>query len=441
MKKNIFIITTLSIFIVAAMNKSFGAKYYIDPSSTKETCIGTLKYPWKSISQLNKNARYIKAGDVVHFKRGQFFSGQIEIINSGIIGKTITYTNYGLGNLPIFNSCAFTAISIVNKNFIIIDGIKIIDNTLINDVFHLTTANVKYAITLDSSSNCEIINCDISLVATGVNVLEGSLNTTISRNYIHNLRMSINTAKEFNSDDDCGANSVVVASSNNTIAYNKFEDCWAKSSDYGFDGGAIEFFGNNITNNKILYNTAVNCDGFIEIGSSKKGVCEDNIIAYNKIINCGVLGVFHNSGPFLIRMCNLQFYNNIDVETKMQFNRSSVMLWMSGNGENGAIILKNNIFWLSSGVNFAQRKFSDGKMIHDHNIFRMERGDLGIKINENEFFSRSARLFLTDEGQPLLWNFILLPKSLARNFGTPVGIEKDFYGKKISSKPNAGLSE
>jgi hypothetical protein len=117
------------------------------------------------------------------------------------------------------------------------------------------------------------------------------------------------------------------------------------------------------------------------------------------------------------------------------------MLWMSGNGENGAIILKNNIFWLSSGVNFAQRKFSDGKMIHDHNIFRMERGDLGIKINENEFFSRSARLFLTDEGQPLLWNFILLPKSLARNFGTPVGIEKDFYGKKISSKPNAGLSE
>ena len=154
-------------------------------------------------------------------------------------------------------------------------------------------------------------------------------------------------AEHHEEKNDYGANPMVIGSSNNNISNNKFEECWAISYDYGYDGGAVEFFGTTMNNNKIMYNTAVNCNGFIEIGSNSNGIAQDNIIAYNKIINCGIIGAYQNGSRFTVTINNIQYYNNTVVETEKKYSKSNTMFWMAGTGSAGMVVLKNNIFWLS----------------------------------------------------------------------------------------------
>lgn len=418
----------------------FATNYYVDASSTATTANGTLAFPWKTIAQVNSGTTLLNPGDSVLFKRGQSFSGRLTISRSGSATAPIVYSNYGTGNLPEFNNAITDIINITNKQYVVIDGIKIIDNS-ISTTDHTVQAKISYAINLENSPNCSIKNCDISLVGVGIAVLAGSDNTTITGNYMHNMRMVRNTPTSVNPDDDYGANPMVIGSSNNNISNNRFEECWALSYDYGYDGGAVELFGGTMNNNKIMNNTAINCNGFMEIGSSSNGTAQNNIVAYNKIINCGIIGVYQNGSTFSVTVNNLQYYNNTVVETIKQYSQPGVMFWMAGIGSAGMVVVKNNIFWLSSGTNFASSKFNSGQMVHSNNIFRMATGSLGITLNSSELLSTSASLFTSVAGAPADWNLALTSTSAAINFGTPVGLAKDFVGNAISGNPDAGMLE
>jgi hypothetical protein len=275
----------------------------------------------------------------------------------------------------------------------------------------------------------------------GIAVQAGSNNTTIINNYMHNMRMVRNTPTTINPDDDYGANPMVIGSSNNTINYNKFEDCWALSYDYGYDGGAVEFFGATMSNNKVMYNTAINCNGFLEIGSNVNGIAENNLIAYNKIINCGIIGVYQNGSTFSVSVKNLQYYNNTIIETQKQFSQPTVLFWMAGTGTPGMVIVKNNIFWLSSGVNVVNSKFASGQMIHTNNIYRMSSGAVGFALTSSELLSASLNLFVNNTGDVKTWDISPLSTSPAINFGTPVGLTQDFNGETIDQNPEAGIIE
>jgi len=419
---------------------SFATNYYVDPSSTSTTANGSLAYPWKTIAQVNSGTTLLNPGDSVFFKRGQSYSGRLTISRSGSATAPIVYTNYGTGNLPEFNNAITDIINIYNKQYIVINGIKIIDNS-ISTTDHTVQAKISYAINIENSPNCTISNCDISLVGVGIAVLAGSDNTTITGNYMHNMRMVRNTPTSVNPDDDYGANPMVIGSSNNTISNNRFEECWALSYDYGYDGGAVELFGGTMNNNKIMNNTAINCNGFMEIGSSSNGTAQNNIVAYNKIINCGIIGVYQNGSTFSVTVNNLQYYNNTVVETVKQYSQPGVMFWMAGTGAAGMVVVKNNIFWLSSGTNFASSKFNSGQMVHSNNIFRMSSGSLGITLNSSELLSTNASLFTSVTGVPADWNYALTSTSAAINFGTNVGLNKDFSGNTISGNPDAGILE
>jgi parallel beta-helix repeat protein len=418
----------------------FATNYYVDASSTATTANGTLAFPWKTIAQVNSGTTLLNPGDSVLFKRGQSFSGRLTISRSGSATAPIVYSNYGTGNLPEFNNAITDIINITNKQYVVIDGIKIIDNS-ISTTDHTVQAKISYAINLENSPNCSIKNCDISLVGVGIAVLAGSDNTTITGNYMHNMRMVRNTPTSVNPDDDYGANPMVIGSSNNNISNNRFEECWALSYDYGYDGGAVELFGGTMNNNKIMNNTAINCNGFMEIGSSSNGTAQNNIVAYNKIINCGIIGVYQNGSTFSVTVNNLQYYNNTVVETIKQYSQPGVMFWMAGTGSAGMVVVKNNIFWLSSGTNFASSKFNSGQMVHSNNIFRMATGSLGITLNSSELLSTSTSLFTSVAGAPADWNLALTSTSAAINFGTPVGLAKDFMGNAISGNPDAGMLE
>jgi parallel beta-helix repeat protein len=414
----------------------FSAKainYYVDPSSSATIKNGTFNYPWKSIADVNNSSGMLYPGDTVFFKRGQVYSGKLSINKSGTATAPIVYSNYGTGELPEFNNAISDVIYIYNKQYVVIDGIRITDHTV--------QAKISYAITLDNSPNCTIKNCDISRVGVGIAVQAGSNNTSILNNYMHNMRMVRNTPTSINPDDDYGANPMVIGSSNNTINNNKFEDCWALSYDYGYDGGAVEFFGATMSNNKVMYNTAINCNGFLEIGSNVNGIAENNLIAYNKVINCGIIGVYQNGSTFSVTVKNLQYYNNTIIETQKQFSQPSVLFWMAGTGTTGMVIVKNNIFWLSSGVNFVNSKFSNGQMIHTNNIYRMSSGTVGFPLTTSELLSSNINLFTNNTGDAKTWDVSPLSSCPAINFGTPVGLTQDFKGETIEQNPEAGIIE
>ena len=421
-------------------NKLFATNYYVNPSSSSSISNGSLLNPWKTIAQVNSGTTNLNPGDTVFFKRDQIYSGRLNITRSGNSTSPIVYTNYGEGNLPEFDNAISDIININGRQYVIIDGIKIIDNTM-SPTDHGIQAKISYAINLNNSPNCTIRNCDISLVGVGIAATTGSNNTTITGNYFHNLRMVRNTPTAINANDDYGANPMVIGTSNNTISNNRFEECWGISYDYGYDGGSVEFFGTTMNNNKILYNTAINCNGFIEIGSSSNGIAQDNIIAYNKIINCGIIGAYQNGSRYTTTIKNIQYYNNTIVETMLQYSKSSTMFWMAGTGSQGMVVLKNNIFWLSSGVNLASSKFNTGQMIHMYNVYRMDRGILAITLDNSERLSTTELHFTNTNGDPDIWDYNLLPSSTAIDFGTDLGYSRDFSGNSIVGNPDAGILE
>jgi hypothetical protein len=428
------------LFVLLIYSAVQAANYYVDPASTATAANGSLLYPWKTISQTNAGTTLLNPGDSVFFKRGQLYSGRLVIQRSGVAGKPIVYTNYGSGSLPEFNNAISDIINISNRQFIVINGLKITDRS-ISATDHSVQAKISYAINISNSPNCTISNCDISLVGVGIAVYAGSDFTTITGNLLHNLRMVRNTPTSINPDDDYGANPMVIGSSNNKILNNRFEECWASSYDYGFDGGAVEFFGSAMNNNQVMYNTAVNCNGFLEVGSSSGGIAENNLIAYNKIINCGIIGVYQNGATFTVSIKNLQYYNNVVIETMKQYTKPNVLFWMAGTGNPGLVVVKNNIFWLSSGVNVAGSKFNSGQMIHSNNIYRMSTGIPGITLNNTELLSTDLALFNSTIGDPSSWDLSQLVLSRSIDFGTPVGLSTDFSGNAIQGNPDAGIYE
>ena len=352
---NFLIISIFFIQPLAAKN------YYVDPSSTMSISNGTITNPWKTMSQVNTGTINLLPGDSVLFKRGQTILGRLIVPASGTASAPIVYSAYGTGNMPELTYSASDMITITNKQYIVIDGLKIIDKTMpLTD--HTVIAKISYAITLQNSPYCTIKNCEITLVGIAIAVEAGSDFTTIESNYLHNLRAVRNTV---GGDDDYGANAMVIGTSNNMILKNKMEDCWATSYDYGYDGGAIEFFGTTISDNQILYNTGLNCNGFMEIGSNTYGIATNNLVAYNKIINCGQTALFHNKlNGFGIRTDNLKIFNNVIVETKKQFSPASALFWYADPTKIDVVILKNNIIWLTTGENVVNNNQDTLKMVH-----------------------------------------------------------------------------
>ena len=436
-RRKVFYILCNLIFFSGSV---FSTNFYVDPSSTSATVNGTVFNPWKEISQVNNVLPSLKPGDTVFFKRGQLFRGNINISAAGTESNPIVFTSYGLGPIPEMISTGAPFFLLRGARNIKIDGFKMIDPS-ISDSLHIILAKIPYAIILKNAPNCFIKNCDISKVGIGISVEAGSDQTTIENNFIHDLRMVRNTPVAMNSNDDYGANPMVIGSSKNTIKNNRFEECWARSYDYGFDGGAVELFGTSVNDNKVFYNTAINCNGFLEIGSQGNGSAWNNVIAYNKIINCGAIGVLQNAGSFKIDIRNLQYYNNTVIETIKQHSRSTSLFWMAGTGTPGMVTVRNNLFWLSSGVNFVNSRFISGQMIHSNNIYRMSSGSLGYPLNNTEQFSTTAEHFTNTSGKPANWNLELLPLSTAINAGADLGFNQDFRGKSILNTPDIGALE
>ena len=81
----------------------FSADYFIDSVDGSDENNGRSKSsPWKSHTKAETAS--LSPGDVVHFKAGSAFSGNIEISESGTADKPIRLTSYGTGKRPRFTN-------------------------------------------------------------------------------------------------------------------------------------------------------------------------------------------------------------------------------------------------------------------------------------------------------------------------------------------------
>ncbi|MFN3402739.1 MAG: NosD domain-containing protein [Cytophagaceae bacterium] len=88
-------------FLLVITDPVYGTNYYISSAGNDGNDGTTISTPWKTINKLNSMNLSLKPGDVVHFRRGDIFIGQINLPVSGTSSANITITSYGTGHKPV----------------------------------------------------------------------------------------------------------------------------------------------------------------------------------------------------------------------------------------------------------------------------------------------------------------------------------------------------
>ena len=102
-KNALLIVALVMVAGLFAASECDAANYYVDSVKGNDRSSGrSAKSPWKSHKRVE--SAKLRAGDVVHFKRGSAFSGSMQISASGTKSKPIRLTAYGEGELPKFTN-------------------------------------------------------------------------------------------------------------------------------------------------------------------------------------------------------------------------------------------------------------------------------------------------------------------------------------------------
>ncbi len=296
----------------------------------------TMSYPWKTMEKLQNEANrgFITAGDSILFNCGEIYSGKIrwmDIWGMNCLGgtklKPIIFSSYGKGVKPLFiypkdedsspeNRIVFHFAGVDN---IIIDGLQF--NDIYNSGNKIIPGNCGIPIYLGAMNeatcnNCVIKNVNISKFGMGI-VIIGDYNRIMKcrMSDFVNLKSTPSINHE-NKHDDYGANAITITGNYNTIEYNIISGAWAESLDYGWNGGAFEFF-NSSSFNKISNNTVTDCAGLAEFGGlNKNQFSKRNIFEYNIILNCGSMIWSNISGIYANDISEIYFNHNLVTENE-----------------------------------------------------------------------------------------------------------------------------
>jgi hypothetical protein len=390
------------------------------------------------------------SGDSILFRKGDKFSGSI-VIQS----KTgLFFGTYGSGAKPLFWGTGSTVSALFRVRTctsMVFRGLSVSDTT-ISFTDRTVQAKIQNVFVIEASStNVTVKDFTMDRIGYGAYMTRTSPGNTIDSNDIGNLRMIRNTPTSVNPDDDYGGVPVQISGRNNTVTNNYFHDCWSQSFDYGYDGGGIEFFeeGDTIMNNVIAYNTFYDCNGTFEHGSSNDGVVNNpimnNKIYYNKIINCSSLFYINNNGQYKTAVRNLQFYNNVIVQTVTSRTGNLRLGAMAINDTtSGIVVLRNNIFQVSNGAAVMRSgQWTGSNLTHTNNIYKLSGGSvLNFTLTGTEISTSAAIWIDAANVNPINWNFNLISNSPAINAGVAIsGLTRDFNNQIVSNPPDIGILE
>jgi hypothetical protein len=424
--------------------------YYVDPSYSGGGPNGSFAKPWKNLSSVNSNMWAFVGGDTVFFKRGQHFSGTLDIYSSGTSTNPLVFMPYGTGAAPVIEYALPDATTPINRNiiaisnnrYVVVDGFTLTDAT-ISDAGHSSTANIGRAAYIYLGKHITLKNLYVERVGIGITV-QGDSNL-VQQCTITNLREIVNTASP--SNDDYGAVGILISGSYNNILNNIITECWAPSYDYSYDGGAMELTG-GASENQIFYNTAINNDGWTQIDTEWSTQTEsNNVMGYNLLINNGRIFWFNFGGTLTVQ--GFKFYNNDIVETVMQHSNYPYMLGCDAAPFNAnALLLKNNIFWINTAIDISYtvtKPFAGAQMVHQNNLYHLTGGSLGYTIDASETALASGTSVFTNtsSADPSIWDYHIPAGSSALDYGQYLSLTKDFDGITVFSgaAPEAGILE
>lgn len=378
-----------------------GNNYYLDNKEGLDSNTGTSAgNAWKSYAAII--AHSFNSGDTVFFKCGSIFNGAFQFNSSGVNGTPIVLTSYGTGTNPILTNpgesyaLQLTGSWVIVENFLILNtcksGIEIIGGA----EHHIIR-------------NCEFTNVGLGLLVYGKN-------NTITNNYIHDLHMVVNTP---GGDDDYGATGIFLFAGNNEISYNTFTHCSDTSSDYGHDGGAVDFCV-NVDSSIVHHNYAEECNGFFEFGA---GAANDNTIVYNISVNNSMFGALNLSGKYACVINNLHIENNTIIETGNS-GMSYIILWFSAPEKANTIYFQNNIVYFDNYYFFS----NDSSFTHRNNLYYYHLypyTELGFTLSAGETI---AEPLFEDVS---FGNYHLTYNSPAKDAGLNLGAFVDFDGVPV----------
>ena len=402
--------------------------------------------PWQTLSKIQSN---VANGDIVLFAKGSKFEGTLSLDNK----TNIYFGVYGTGTDPLFwgtGGQINSLVTLIRCTNITFYGWNISDTTISFSNRYIQ-AKIQIVFTFDNTSTNNVIRkCTMDRIGYGAYITETSPRNTMDSSDIGNLRMIRNTP---GGNEDYGGVPVQISSSNNTITNNYFHDCYARSYDYNFDGGGVEFFeeGVVIENNVIAYNTFYECNGVFEFGSSADGIANNlirnNKIYYNKFINNNTVVYINNNSEYRTKVVNLQFYNNVMLQTVNNTNptgSSGIMFsMMTGDATAGIIVLKNNIIQISNGLPVTRSGQFDGvNLTHTNNIYKLSNGTVtNFTLGVTEIANSGVIWTNTSNTNPLNWDYRLTITSQAINNGVYLGLTRDFSNNLVSDPPDIGILE
>ena len=372
--------------------------YFVDSINGSDFNSGkSTSEPWQTLVPVNSTR--FSPSDIIYFKRGSSWDGGLVITDSGEEGNPITFTAYGSGDKPIFRNPggqgSGTKSVVINSDWVIVEDLLISDA---NDAGIFISPLAEHVVIQDNEA---------TNVGIGVSIYNSQYNL-VTRNYIHDLHMVVNTP---DGSDDFGAIGVSIAyASHNEISYNSMVNCLAPSYDWGTDGGAVEWWGTS-DDNYIHHNWATGDNGFLEVGG---GTAYDNRVAYNISINNGIFSVIHLIGQFASDVRNFRIENNTIIETA---NPSWVVFGFDGSPSIDTFLLNNNILYIEE----FQYISNEPSFAHNNNLYYLGGGtELGFTSNPSEIIGDP--LFVDQFGE----NYNLMPSSPAIDAGIDLGFTLDF---------------
>ncbi|OGR01580.1 MAG: hypothetical protein A2284_05880 [Deltaproteobacteria bacterium RIFOXYA12_FULL_61_11] len=373
---------------------------------------------WKTLQKVNTVSW--KPGDKILFRRGDTWTGALKLGTSGTELEPIILGAYGVGERPVFRNPGGTW-----NRAITLDA----DYVIVQDLLVRDTSEA--GIFIEKGAEHNILR-NIEGVALGQAVVIKGNNNKVTGSYFHDGVMVVDTE---GGDDDFGANGVVIRSSGNEIAYNRILRAKATSHDYGYDGGAIEFYSTDqsMNDNSIHHNWAQDCNGFMELGSRGGQELKNTLVSYNVSYNNGsIAGIHLGTTGFGAKVEDLRLENNTIVE-------------LSG--------LKDNLFWiwspavpttlsLTNNIIYSKVKFGASNQVgftHTNNLYYFIGGAaLTITPGSDEWSGKDPG-FVDLAGL----DFHLRSDSPAIDVGKDLGHSLDYDGTTVPSgvRPELGAYE
>jgi len=462
---------------------------------------------------------FVLPGDTFAFKCGDVFANgnnrriAMEWNNSsGTASNPIVFTYYGdlkLGNpnflfqypssVPAtdkYNMC------FKNASYLIFDGLQFNDfrfpvNDKVSSAF--TATGLMFGEDMDSKSFfCTVKNCYFSNIGYGV--LGNCDNCTITNNTFTNFKSVGDTFGIF----DIGADALQISGKKYRITNNYISGSWAyssgtNSSSNGLLGGALETI-NDFDSSFIGYNIFIDNSGAMEGGQNAGPEYgpNDDTFAYNLFINNSNVVYINTTNFFYCTTSKMHYWNNVIIENqKSRFSgknggdamgngqtyaSTGFLYWppvpqskseltpknyynswrvfdsgvqTDGNVGDTLYDIRNNIIWLTSGLQAKNNTADRPKNFYNNNIYHLvgayqEPTILGSSLESMDtpyaVLSMGERimngkLFMdTLNSFPQNWDFhIFSDTSYAVLGGTNVGLTKDFAGNPVSGTPTIGI--